>query len=151
MAKENRAIFGPDGILAKHTQRVLGVPLPLDSLELGEMVEWTMQLGPSFPEAVEAVWIGPKFELKNSPLLSELADNELSKRHPTPAAKLLLRVLQNTQVAPYDLDKVEETVRRVAPLQAPSDTLSDICNELARLGYPDAAKLQTWLQGGNFQ
>ena len=35
-------------------QRNLGAPLPFDPLELGEMVEWAMYLGASFPEVVDA-------------------------------------------------------------------------------------------------
>jgi hypothetical protein len=41
-------------------------------------------------------------------------------------------------------------VRRSAPLHAPAGTLNEICNELAKLGYPPAAELQVWLQGGHF-
>jgi len=113
------------------------------------MVEWTLHLGPSFPEAVDAVWEGPKFDLKHSFLFSELADTELPQQYPTAAAKLLLKVLRHTEVAQFDLNKVEDTVRRITPLHAPLDTLKDICNELARLGYPPAAELQVWLQGGH--
>jgi len=112
-------------------------------------VEWTLHLGPSFPEVVETVWTSPEFKLKDSFLFRELADSKLPQQYPTATAKLLLKVLQNMQVAHYDLDKVEEIVRHIAPLQAPVDILNGICNELARLGYPQAAELQAWLQGRN--
>ncbi len=114
------------------------------------MVEWSLHLGPSFPEVVDAVWESPDFELKHSFLFRELDDSQFPQQYPPAAAKLLLKVLRNTPIADYDLDRVESTVRRVAPLQAPLDLLEKICNELARLGYPPAAELQAWLRRGGF-
>jgi hypothetical protein len=130
-------------------QRLLGAPLPLAPLELGQMVEWTLYVGTGFPEAVESVWASPKFELKFSSLLHELAKSELPQQHPAAAAKLLLKILQNVTLPQYDLDKVEDTVRRIAPLHAPLNALKGICNELANLGYPRAGGLLAWLQAGN--
>jgi hypothetical protein len=127
-------------------QRIPGAPLPLDREELGEMVEWSLHLGPSFPEVVDAVWESPGFELKHSSLFRELDDSQFPEKYPSAAAKLLLKVLCNTPIPDYDLDRVEDVVRRVAPLAAPLDFLEKICNELARLGYPPAAELQAWLR-----
>jgi hypothetical protein len=137
-------------IKAYWEQRNLGLPLPLDAKELGEMVLWTLHLGPNFAEVVDVVSAGPQFELKHSFLFDELADSELPQQHPTASARLLLKVLRHAQVPQYDLDKVEVIVRRIAPLHAPLDTLINVCNELANLGYPPAADLQAWLQSGNF-
>ncbi len=41
-------------IKAYWAQRIPGAPLPLDREELGEMVEWSLHLGPSFPEVIDA-------------------------------------------------------------------------------------------------
>jgi hypothetical protein len=144
---EAKALAWASWIKTYWRQRMLGVPLPLDSKELDEMVEWTLHLSPSFPEVVEAVWNSPKFELTHSFLFRELANSELPQKHPAATAKLLLKVLRNTALPEYDLDQVEETVRRIAPLHAGLDTLNEICNELAKLGYLRAAELLAWLQG----
>jgi CheY-like chemotaxis protein len=88
-----------------------------------------------------------KGKLKNSFLFRELADSEFPRQYPSAAAKLLLKVLQNTVLPQYDLEKVEDTVRRIAPLNAPRETLKEICEELAKLGYPPAAELLAWLEG----
>jgi hypothetical protein len=76
-----------------------------------------------------------------------LAESHLPEKHPTATAKLLLKVLQNTRERDYDFDRVENTVRRIALLGAPLETLKQICDALANLGYPPAAKLQAWLLG----
>jgi len=131
-------------------QRIPGSPLPLDREELGEMVEWSLHLGPSFPEVVDAVWESPDFELKHSFLFRELDESQFPQEYPSAAAKLLLKVLRNTPIPDYDLDRVEKVVRRVPPLGAPLDLLEEICNELARLGYPPAAELRAWLRRGGF-
>jgi hypothetical protein len=116
------------------------------------MVEWTLHLGPSFAEVVDSVWASPNFELKYSSLFRDLADSVLPQQHPSAAAKLLLKVLRNASVPEhrYDLDRVEDIVRRIAPLHAPLHTLKDICNELAKLGYQPAGELLAWLNGGGF-
>ena len=114
------------------------------------MVEWSLHLGPSFPEVVDAVWESPVFELKHSFLFHELDESQFPQEYPSAAAKLLLKVLRNTPIPDYDLDRVDKVVRRVAPLGAPLDLLEEICNELARLGYPPAAELRAWLRRGGF-
>ena len=114
------------------------------------MVEWSLHLGPSFPEVVDAVWESPDFELKHSFLFRELEESQFPQEYPSAAAKLLLKVLLNTPSPDYDLDRVENVVRRVAPLAAPLNLLENICNELARLGYPPAAELRAWLRRGVF-
>jgi hypothetical protein len=105
---------------------------------------------PELPEVVDAVWESPDFELKHSFLFRELDESQFPQEYPSAAAKLLLKVLRNTAIPDYDLDRVENVVRLVAPLAAPLDFLEKICNELARLGYPPAAELQAWLRRGGF-
>ena len=47
-------------------RRVQGMPLPLDSHESAAMLEWALNLGPVFPEAVDLVCAGPTPDLGNS-------------------------------------------------------------------------------------
>jgi hypothetical protein len=94
--------------------------------------------------------VDPDFELKHSFLFHELDESQFPQEYPSAAAKLLLKVLRNTPLPEYDLNRVENVVRRVAALGAPLDRLENICNELARSGYPPAAELQAWLRRGAF-
>lgn len=105
---------------------------------------------PYFSQEFVRVWESPVFELKHSFLFHELDESQFPQEYPSAAAKLLLKVLRNTPIPDYDLDRVDNVVRRVAPLGAPLDLLEEICNELARLGYPPAAELRAWLRRGGF-
>lgn len=66
----------------------------MDREELPEMVEWSLHLGPSFPEVVDTVWESPDFELKHSFLFRELDDRQFSEQFLSAAGKLLLMVLR---------------------------------------------------------
>jgi len=125
-------------------RRILGLPVKLDTVELGEMVEWSLSLATVFPEVAEMISKGPKFEVKEF-ILRELADTSLPNSHPKAAAQFLLKILQNMTVAYFDLDKVEEVVKRILPLGAPKELLRAICGELARLGSPGAGDLQSFI------
>jgi SIR2-like protein/uncharacterized protein DUF4020 len=125
-------------------QRLLGLPVPLESPELGAMVEWSLFLGEGFPKVAEVISNGPSFELKDSFVLRELADTKYPDEFPTASGILLLAILRNMMGAPFDLEKAEEVVRRIAPRNASRSLLKDICNELGRLGYPLATALEKW-------
>jgi hypothetical protein len=115
------------------------------------MVEWSLHPGPGFPEVVDAVRESSDFALKHSFLFRELDDSQFPPEVPSAARRLSLQALRHTAIPDFDLDGVENVVRRVGPLGAPWDLLDKICNELRRLGYPPAAELQSWLRRGGFE
>ncbi len=110
------------------------------------MVEWSLFLGSSFPEVAEIISKGPSFELENSFIFRELSDTKFPEEFPTSTGQLLLSVLHYTKLPEFDLDRVEEVVRRIAPLNAPAELITDICNHLGRLGYPEASTLEAWVK-----
>lgn len=145
----SRATVWRDWIKEYWAARIIGLPVLPKREELGEMVEWVLYLGSAFPEGAEIISSGPRFELRNSFLFRELAATTLPEDYPNPAAILLLAVLKNTDVAEYDLDQVEGVVKRISPLGASPETLSEVCDQLARLGYPVAGNLKGWLRDQN--
>jgi hypothetical protein len=121
-------------------------PVALTPLELGEMVEWTIFLHNGFPEATRIIETGPPYELRDSFLFRELADGTIPANFPSASGDFLLSVLKNTREAQFDLDKVEDVVRKVAPQGARGEVLERICDELGRLGYSRAAPLKRWVR-----
>ncbi len=126
-------------------RRLSGRPVPIDAIELGEMVEWSLHLGLSFPEVVEMILRGPSFELRHSFFLRELADTTFPEIFPAATGNVLSIVLRNMNAVHFDLDKVENVVKRIAPLSVSPTLLKEICNELGRLGYAPAAALGNWI------
>jgi Domain of unknown function (DUF4020) len=121
-------------------------PIALAPLELGEMVEWTIFLHNGFPEATTLIGNGPAYELRNSFLFKELAESTVPADFPSASADLLLSVLKNTREAQFDLDKVEDVVRKVSLQGARREVLEGVCDELGRLGYPGAVPLKRWVR-----
>jgi hypothetical protein len=109
------------------------------------MVEWSLHLGLSFPEVVEMILRGPSFELRHSFFLRELADTTFPEIFPAATGNVLSIVLRNMNAVHFDLDKVENVVKRIAPLSVSPTLLKEICNELGRLGYAPAAALGNWI------
>jgi hypothetical protein len=83
------------------------------------MVEWSLHLGPSFPEVVDAVCESPDFELKHSFLFRELDESQFPQEYPSAAAKLLLKVLRKLSVlfsTTMDRDFRTYTIARVSEI-----------------------------------
>jgi hypothetical protein len=126
--------------------RLNGVPIPFDPIELGEMVEWSLFLGAAFGDIVERITASPGFQLENSFIYRELDESKIPEAFPSKTAELLFVLLKNEKVVLYDLDRAEAVVRRIAVLSAPRPRLLEICDQLARLGYPKAAALKQFVE-----
>ena len=127
--------------------RLHGVPVPFESEELGETVEWTPYLGSAFPTAVDKVVAGPQFRLKHSFIYREIADTTIPETFPTATARFFFVLLQNELELPFDTDKISDVVRRAVALGAPQETLIFICDRLAALGYGEAGNLSCFVKG----
>jgi len=126
-------------------RRLDGIPIPLDPMELGEMVEWSLFLGAAFSSVVDRVTASPAFQLDNSFIYRELDESKTPETFPSETAELLFMLLKNEKVVFYDLDRVDVVVKRISPLGAPRPRLLEICDELARLGYAEAAVLRDFV------
>ena len=74
------------------SNRLQGVPCPLDDAEIAEMLAWVMHLPAVFPEAVGVAMRIRKASLNHSYILHGLDDSELIERYPDDLAKLLVHL-----------------------------------------------------------
>ncbi len=75
--------------------RLMGVPAPLDRVEIEEMLEWLVHLPAVFDEAVEIAIGMPLIPLQDSPVLFELRENTLVIEHPESIARLLIYIIDS--------------------------------------------------------
>lgn len=123
-------------------RRLDGIPVPLDGQEVAAMIGWLPHLGPVLSQAAERVQNSPLPDFGHSSFLYfELSHSDAPDRYPTPVAKLLLRSLQAGLNPRYDFEQFEDIFKRVAS-GADHGTLVNVCDQLAKLGYPGAGKLK---------
>jgi len=126
--------------------RITGVPVPLDSGEMGEMVTWCLYLTPVFPEVVEKIRESPFPALTHSYMFWDLSKGDIPQRHPKALAQLLRYLLASAREPFLHSNEVDEIVRRLAGSDASREDLLIICDDLARLGHPGAAQLRNLVQ-----
>jgi hypothetical protein len=129
--------------------RIEGLPVPLDSREVGEMVEWSIPLQSVFPAAVTKICASPNASMTHSSLFYRLPKSEIPALHPAPAAKLVLHLLRTAEFRYYDVDSIIQITERLAASGVDRTDLRLICDELARLGYPGARELRDAVDRGN--
>lgn len=122
--------------------RLDGIPVSLTLLEGEQMAEWSVHLGPVFPQVVDKVLLTPIPDMKGSFMLSELFESKLPKQYSQAAASLVLHVLKNAGGLPWDTRWIEPLITELAASADCKPDVQLICNELARLGYPDANRLK---------
>ena len=74
------------------SNRLQGVPCPLDDAEIAEMLAWVMHLPAVFPEAVGVAMQMRQVPLNHSHILHGLSESELIERYPDDLAKLLVNL-----------------------------------------------------------
>jgi hypothetical protein len=131
------------------SQRITGVPLPLSEDEKEEMVLWAIPLEPVFPAVVEKICAIPAPSLKHTFLYDELVQKKIASRHPIWLTRLLQHLLLKAYEPFYYCSEVEELVRSLVDFPAPHRELSQVCDELAQLGCPNATELRRLIEGGN--
>jgi hypothetical protein len=136
-------------IQAYWQNRIEGLPVPLDSREVGEMVEWSIPLQSVFPAAVTKICASPNASMTHSSLFYRLPKSEIPALHPAPAAKLVLHLLRTAKFQYCDVDSVVEITERLAASGVDRTDLRLICDELARLGYLRAKELRDVVDRGN--
>ncbi len=121
-----------------------GVPVILCNDEVKEMVEWTGELEPVFPEAVEvACQIDPP-QFDHSTLFWRLTRDEsnMSSRHPEFVAKLLIHLTTGVHFPRYLCGTLEELTDQIITAGAPVPLLKQLCDNLAAIGCANAMELQ---------
>ena len=112
--------------------RLEGVPVPLDSGEVGEMFGWMPYFtGDLFPEAVAlAVCVDRKL-LPESFLIPEINDSDLPQDHPEAVAKLLIHL--GGRESPFHIPEVLELIAKLTDSDIPADLKEKLEELRARL------------------
>jgi len=131
------------------TQRNTGVPLPLSEDEKEVMVLWTIPLEPVFPSVVEKICATPAPRLKHTFLYHQLVEKDFAARHSASVTRLLHHLLVNACEPFYHCSEVGELLQSLVGSAARHGELLLVCEDLARLGCPNAAKLKGLVEGSN--
>lgn len=115
-------------------RRLQGVPLPFAEAELKEMAGLTSELESVFEEAVEKLTTSASVPMGDDFAAYELSKTQVPETYPTPAAKLLLWMLENSQQPFWHMPTVIEVVNRLETAGADPGLLAQIRENLARLG-----------------
>jgi hypothetical protein len=127
-------------------ERLQGRPLKLEGKEVTEMIGWSIDLGPVFPEAVELIRESPNPEFGNSMIYYRLSESELLKQHPDSFADLLAFLTSKEGTRPiYDLEQLYKAVELLVELEPRNPRLRTLCDDLARLGATGVSVLATKL------
>ena len=122
--------------------RLEGIPAPLTLPEGEQMAEWSIHLAPVFPEVVDKILLTRIPDLKSSFLLTELSESDIPKQHPKASTALTLHILKNANSLPWDTSWIEPLITGLASSAEAKPDLRLICDELARLGDPNAFRLR---------
>jgi len=128
------------------TLRNRGIPASLDPGELEEMIEWSLVLAPVFPEVVEKILSVSAPNLEHSPLYVDLAEKDYTNRYPDAMTKLLKHLLTSAQPPFFSCADVATLFRELHGRTGLYKELKEICEQLGRLGCPNAAELNNLLE-----
>jgi hypothetical protein len=146
LEEEGVADVWSDWLSEYWTLRNSGIPASLDPGELEEMIEWSLVLAPVFPEVVEKILSVPAPNLEHSPIYLDLAEKDYTNRYPDAMTKLLKHLLTSAQ-PPFSLcADVATLFRELLGRTGLNEELKDICDQLGRLGCPNAAELNNLLE-----
>jgi len=116
------------------TCRNTGIPVPLITAELEQMIGWCIGLIPVFDKIVEKIVANPPPSLKNTHLYNDLKNDELIKAHSAALAKLLIHLLPNATTPFWQCREAINILEGLAKTNIPRSEIAKICDELARLG-----------------
>lgn len=123
--------------------RTDGVPKTLTAPEASAMTVWLLHAGTHFPSATTTALTWPGGLAQHDHLIYTLAEHQLVADYPDMMAKLLAKLLRQTQGSFFLCDYLAKIVGQVRE-QADEDDLRSVCNEALRLGCTTAG---TWLNG----
>lgn len=114
--------------------RNTGVPAPLTSDELEEMIGWCVKFVLVFDEVVEKICVNTAPSLQNTHLYHDLKNAKLIETQPAGITKLLLHLLPKASTPFWQCEDVVSILKGLAKTSVPRTELVKVCNELAKLG-----------------
>ena len=118
------------------------IPVPYSGKEQAETVEWLGDLEVVFDEAVEVICTGPVPHFEHTLLFHRMKETKIPEDHPEATAKLLVHVTSDGGMLRYHCRDLEEITTRAIAAGASTPVLNALCDQLARVGCPEAATLQ---------
>jgi hypothetical protein len=125
-------------------ERLQGRPCALSEKEAEEMVRWTLEMTPVFPEAVDMLIHGPAINggLKFGSAVHVLERNEMVVDHPEAVLQLLNWLLEQGDEPRMIYNDVEKLLFRLPKKKSLLGLLNKICQRLMSLGYGGAENLK---------
>ena len=127
-----------------------GAPVPLVDGEVKEMVEWSGELEPVFPEVVDVIFNGrvSRF-VEYTSLFWRLQnkENHIPTRYPEALAKLLIHLTTGVQIPSYLLSELENLTEKIITVGAPATILRRLCDNLAAIGCVRTEELSRKIDG----
>jgi hypothetical protein len=121
--------------------RINGVPRQFENAEMAEMIQWPIPLKPIFAEVVDLICRSPLPDFPFTHFYEQLLERGFAQSFPHDSAKLVLQLLQ-AKARPFDFwEPVIELIEALFRSGISSDFRRAICEQLARLGYPNASDL----------
>ena len=115
-------------------QRVEGFPRQISPQEGSAMLTWVPLFPDHLPDLVELVAAMPLAPRETFGLFRSLRDASLPGKQPDSVLRLLSDVLSKKDRV-FDRDTVREIVEQARNAGASAEAMTDVCNELARLGF----------------
>ena len=121
--------------------RITGIPAPITSEEQKDMISWSLVLEPVFDQVVEKICSSQAPNLEHINLYHNLYEGKFATKHPAGIIKLLTHLLPAASVQFWDCEDAENIVRSLLQTSVQRTALIPICDQLARLGCPNASEL----------
>lgn len=131
-------------------RRIDGVPVPVDTEELEEMIEWTVYLTPIFEEAVDRVCRSSPPLLQHTSVFRDLAKRDLPSSNPDAVLRLVRHLLKGVDSKSFlHCAYVDEIAGTLAASGANRPGLHALSDRLAEIGCIAAAARLKSLLGGS--
>jgi hypothetical protein len=114
--------------------RVSGLPVPLEPVEVKHMLDWLPHLPATFPEAVMLAIRMPKTRFEYSHLAYELKDSPLVEQYPDAMAQLIIFVL-SCDAPTSTWYGLQELTGRLADLPVQTTLRQTLIERLAEHGF----------------
>jgi hypothetical protein len=130
------------------SERLTGVPRPLDEAEKAEMVEWVLGLRRVLDEAILKVCSAPVTLTENYTFYYSLGTTDLATERAPAVGKLLRHLLRHQLPPSYECEQLDKLVRTLISAGASPDDLRGICDSMAVLGCRTASELGRLIETG---
>jgi hypothetical protein len=124
-------------------RRLRGIPRPPSPEELGVMGGWVVQSNAVTKPIVDQLVAAGNPALQGNFLIKEIISSEALIASPTAGTRLLTWLLTGFDEAAWFCGQLAEAATQLHSARATRQSLRKLCEQLARLGCPEAQELRT--------